>query len=60
MKSDRGTWGKYMLFHSCGFEDHPEHRVDKRYDGSHCCVVCDHEAPDGAVALLELMNWEEE
>ncbi len=60
MKSDRGTWEKYMLFHTCGDKAHPERRVAKQSDESYMCVVCCHRAPNGAVAVLELMNWEEE
>ncbi len=62
MKSDRGSWGKYMLFHNCsGTEgNYNEHRVAKDYNETYGCAVCMRQAPDGAVAILELMNWEEE
>lgn len=60
MKSDRGSWGKYMLFHTCGDKRHPEHRVANYNIFPYLCVVCSEQAPDGAVAILEMMNWEDE
>ena len=55
-ESNIGIWGKYMLFHNHYLYNH---RVKHRYDGTYTCLYCDHEAPNGAVALLKLMNWED-
>ena len=55
---DRGSWGVYMLFHRCGRDRGG--RASKTYDGEYMCVRCAHRAPDGAVGLLEMMNWDEE
>ena len=55
-KADRGSWGEYMLFHHCGAERN--HRAARRPCGSYVCVRCEHVALDGAIALLEMMNWD--
>ena len=55
-KIDRGSWGKYMLFHDCGIER--DHRVRTCGDKM-VCVRCVEHAPDGAIALLKLMNWDD-
>ena len=55
-KFDRGSWGKYMMFHICSLTG--DNRVEKTYNGDYMCVRCAHRAPGGAVALLEMMNWD--
>ncbi len=57
---DLGGWGRYMLFHHCGAERNhrASNRVNGKYMGKYVCVRCEVVAPDGAVGLLEMMNWD--
>ena len=61
---DRGFLGnsEYSLFHECGasVSQSRDHRVatSDENGGQKYCVRCLKNAPDGAVAVLELMNWE--
>ena len=59
---DRGFQGKteYSLFHDCGPNDSSSSRVATSASdgGQKYCVRCLKNAPDGAVAVRELMNWE--
>ena len=48
---------EYTLFHACSIEQNHRGIRNEAEGDSVYCVRCLKTAPDGAVAVLELMNW---